>query len=118
MTDILLIDSNENRAQQTADQLAELGNRVTVLGSAEAALECQTLSRCLLVFDVCVADKLSSLVQLAPTIVLAEEATIAAAVKSIRHGATDYLSWPLTAAELNAAIERASVYAIDRKSVV
>lgn len=112
MTDILLIDSNENRAQQTADQLAELGNRVTVLGSAEAALECQTLSRCLLAFDVCVADKLSSLVQLAPTIVLAEEATIAAAVKSIRHGATDYLSWPLAAAELNAAIERASVYAI------
>ncbi|MFT7652795.1 MAG: two-component system response regulator HydG [Candidatus Azotimanducaceae bacterium] len=113
MTSIVLIDNNPDRSREINHGLAEHGLTVQSFTQVSEALPAAALpNSCTLVFSTCAADDLAKLASISPTLVLAADATIADAVHHVRQGAIDYLSWPMTHEELNAAIERASVYSV------
>ena len=115
MTDIVLIDSDADRGRATAASLAAFGAKTNHAQSLDDLHTHSGAYRCIVVFDQCldntVTNSVSSLGQIAPTIVLSESPTVAAAVSAIRSGAVDYLGWPLEVSDLNAAVEHGSVYA-------
>ena len=107
MTDILLIDSHSARNESTACALREQGIRTTAL-TALPSKETLAKYRCLMVLDKLVTDQLNDVAALIPTIVITDNATVPAAVASIRRGAVDYLAWPVNTENLLAAVERAT----------
>lgn len=108
MTDLLLIDANQERSNLLAEQLAAQGMQVKealdlgnlVLGQ----FDCLLMDR-----QTAPADLTTITVQL-PVIVLADHADVADAVRSMHQGAKDYLQRPVNIDVLMAAIERACAY--------
>lgn len=109
MTKILLIDIDANRCQDMSDSLQQHGFTVAMHTVANLqAVEHQDYD-CVIGFDEHLRDHIKSLSQHAPLIVLSEHPSVRRAVSAVQAGAADFMEWPVDMAELNVAIERASL---------
>ena len=105
MTDILLIDEDEQRAERLGTQLREQGFSVETSRQLSAD-RAWTNYRCLVCQIDLVRDLLQQIATAIPIIVMADNANIREAVTTIQRGAADYLPAPVEPGELVAAIER------------
>jgi DNA-binding NtrC family response regulator len=108
MTDLLLIDANQDRSSSLAEQLASQGMQVKE--AAELGNLALGQFDCLLLDRASAPEDLSAITELLPIVVLANNADVADAVQTMQLGAKDYLQRPIKIDELMAAIERACTY--------
>ena len=114
MTRFLLIDKNTARRELMASKLREHGFDV----EEHANLNIESISgvEAIAALDELVADRVRSVSDIAPLILLAEKPDVKASVTALQSGAKDYLPLPATTSDLMAAIERATAYSV-RKPV-
>jgi len=111
MTDILLIDKDPARSSEVTRALHDQGV-CAVEQQSIPSVESLTQYACLVILDTIAVDSLKSISSRVPTIVISDQATIPAAVTSMRCGALDYLAWPVAPEVLLAAVERASTSSV------
>ena len=114
MTRFLLIDKDTARRELMASGLREHGFDV----EEHANLNIESISgvEAIAALDELVADRVRSVSDIAPLILLAEKPDVKASVTALQSGAKDYLPLPATTSDLMAAIERATAYSV-RKPV-
>jgi len=107
MTEVLLIDQQTERGESLANALREEGVNVQTV-AALPALEQLSMCACVICHHDQIDQDLNQYAAAVPVIILAEQASIPAAVACIRRGAADYLAAPVSTDLLVAAVERAS----------
>ena len=114
MTNVLLIDPAEARAQTLANMLIDQGIAVTIR-EALGAVDLHKYD-CLIVPDMLIDDTLAACAADIAVIVTTSAGSIPAAVSSIHRGARDYLVLPVEPTALVAAVERATASGVSRSS--
>ncbi len=108
MTDVLLVDANADRCAATTNALREYGIEVTSFTALPSLAQlAERRHECLVIDAETIEAKLTDVAKLIPVIVIAEQASIPAAVACIHRGAANYLALPAAPDELVAAVERA-----------
>ena len=115
MTDLLLIDANQDRCSSLSEQLASQGMQVKE--AAELGNLALGQFDCLLLDRAAAPEDLHSVTEQLPVVVIADDGNIADAVGAMHRGAKDYLQRPIELDELLAAIERACAYPPNTASV-
>ena len=105
MTDLLLIDANQDRSSSLAEQLASQG--IQVKEAAELGNLALGQFDCLLLDRAALPSDLSAVTEQLPVVVMADDGDVADAVRTMHLGVKDYLLRPIKIDELMAAIERA-----------
>ena len=115
MTDLLLIDANQDRSSSLAEQLASQG--IQVKEAAELGNLALGQFDCLLLDRAALPSDLSAVTEQLPVVVMADDGDVADAVRTMHLGVKDYLLRPIKIDELMAAIERACAYPPNTASV-
>ena len=115
MTDLLLIDANQDRSSSLAEQLASQG--IQVKEAAELGNLALGQFDCLLLDRAALPSDLPAVTEQLPVVVMADDGDVADAVRTMHLGVKDYLQRPIKIDELMAAIERACAYPPNTASV-
>ena len=107
MTELLLIDGDVQRGAATAAVIREQGIDTAVAIALPAPAELAAYN-CLVCMHELIDLPLTDIARERAVIILAENASVPAAVACMQRGAVDYLEMPVDGAHLIAAIERAS----------
>ena len=112
MTRFLLIDKDAARRVLMASELREQGFEVEEHDNLN--IDSISGAEAIAALDELVADRVRSVSDIAPLILLAEQPNVRASVAALQSGAKDYLPLPTTTSDLMAAIERATAYGVRR----
>ena len=112
MTRFLLIDKDAARRVLMASELREQGFEVEEHDNLN--IDSISGAEAIAALDELVADRVRSVSDIAPLILLAEQPNVRASVAALQAGAKDYLPLPTTTSDLMAAIERATAYGVRR----
>ena len=112
MTRFLLIDKDAARRVLMASELREQGFEVEEHGNLK--IDSISGAAAIAALDELVADRVRSVSDIAPLILLAEQPNVRASVAALQAGAKDYLPLPTSTSDLMAAIERATAYGVRR----
>ena len=112
MTRFLLIDKDDARRVLMASELREQGFEVEEHDNLN--IDSISGAEAIAALDELVADRVRSVSDIAPLILLAEQPNVRASVAALQAGAKDYLPLPTTTSDLMAAIERATAYGVRR----
>ena len=112
MTRFLLIDKDAARRVLMASELREQGFEVEEHENLN--IDSINGAEAIAALDELVADRVRSVSDIAPLILLAEQPNVRASVAALQAGAKDYLPLPTTTSDLMAAIERATAYGVRR----
>ena len=112
MTRFLLIDKDAARRVLMASELREQGFEVEEHDNLN--IDSIKGAEAIAALDELVADRVRSVSDIAPLILLAEQPNVRASVAALQAGAKDYLPLPTTTSDLMAAIERATAYGVRR----
>ena len=112
MNRFLLIDKDAARRVLMASELREQGFEVEEHDNLN--MDSISGAEAIAALDELVADRVRSVSDIAPLILLAEQPNVRASVAALQSGAKDYLPLPTTTSDLMAAIERATAYGVRR----
>ena len=113
MSELVLIDNDTERRQALAESLLSFGWSVVEADSLDDTSPQSAAG--IIAFHHLVKGQIAACNRYAPTIIVSADASISQAVSSMRAGAADYLAWPQTAVELNAALERCKASDISQR---